>query len=64
MSPLIIAQLIIALGPPALGLVKDLAAIWHKDILTPEEVNTIVDKNQKSYDEYIAEAKATLPGKA
>lgn len=64
MSPLIISQLIIALGPPALSLIKDLAAIWHKDVLTPEEVNTIVDKNQTSYDEYIAQAKASLTGNA
>lgn len=56
MSPTLIAQLVIALGPTALQLIQDLIAVWSKPTLTPEEVNTICAKAQKSYDQYIAEA--------
>lgn len=55
-----IAQLIIALGPVALKLIPDLALIWTTQ-LTVEQVNAYCNKAQKSYDEYIAEAKAVLP---
>ena len=58
MPPAIIAQLIIALGPPALNLIKDLTSIWTKDTVSPAEVIAMMDKAQKSYDDYIAEAKA------
>lgn len=60
MSAAMIAQLIIALGPTALKLIQDLMAVWSKPELTIEEVTTIVNKAQKSYDAYIAEAKATV----
>jgi hypothetical protein len=58
-----IAQLVIMLGPPALQLAQDLVALWNKPSLTPEEVATVCAKAQKSYAEYIAEAKAALPAK-
>lgn len=60
MTALMIAQLIIQLGPTALNLIQDLSAVWHKPELTPEEVATICGKAQKSYDQYIAEARATV----
>ena len=58
MSAALIAQLIITLGPTALGLINDLMKVWSKPELTLEEVTAITDKAKKSYDEYIAEAKA------
>lgn len=61
MSATLIAQLIIALGPPALQLVKELAAVWDRPTLTLEEVNAICDRSQKSYDEYIQEALLNKP---
>ena len=60
MSAAIIAQLIIALGPTALQLIQDLSAVWTKPTLTPDEVMGICSKAQKSYDQYIADAKAAL----
>ncbi len=57
MSAALIAQLIIAMGPSAIQLIQDLIAVWNKPSLTPDEVKTICDRAQKSYDEYIAEAK-------
>lgn len=62
MSGPLIAQLIIALGPVALQLIPQLAAIWSKPTLTLEEVNAFCAKAQKSYDDYIAEAKASVGG--
>jgi len=56
MTGSIIAQLIIALGPSALGLIQDLANVWNKE-LTVEEVIALCKKSEKSYDDYIAEAK-------
>lgn len=55
-----IAQLVILLGPSALQLIQDLVAVWNKPSLTPEEVATICAKAQKSYDSYIADAKAAV----
>lgn len=60
MTAQLIAQLVIALGPVALDLIKDLAAVWSKAELTPEEVATICGKAKKSYEDYISEAKAGL----
>ena len=60
MSPTLIARLVIALGPAALGLIQDLIAVWSKPALTPAEVTAMCAKAQKSYDAYIAEAKAAL----
>ena len=59
MTGSIIAQLIIAYGPKAFELIKDLRQIWTKE-LTLEEVNAFCDRHKKSYDEYIAEAKLNL----
>ena len=61
MTALQIAQLIIILGPPALQLIQELTAVWQKESLAPEEVAEIVGRAKKSYDEYIAEARAALP---
>jgi hypothetical protein len=55
-----IAQLIIALGPVALQIIPELSKIWGTT-LTPEQVNTYCAMAQKSYDTYLAEAKAKLP---
>lgn len=60
MSASLIAKLIIALGPVAFGVIKDLMAIWSKDSLTPDEVIAFCTRHQKNYDDYIAEAKAKL----
>lgn len=60
MSALMISQLIIALGPPALQLIQDLTAVWSSPTLSPDQVNAILQKAQKSYDSYIADAKALL----
>jgi hypothetical protein len=58
MSASLIAQLIIALGPAALQLIQELAALWSAPSLTPEQVQAICSKAQKSYDDYIAAARA------
>ena len=60
MTPLMIVNLIIALGPTALELIQKLAAIWSKPSLTVDEVVALCAPAKKSYDEYIAEAKAAL----
>ena len=57
MTPLMIVQLIIQLGPIGLELAQKLAAVWSKPTLTPEEVTSICSVAKKSYDDYIAEAK-------
>ena len=58
MSPLMIVQLLIALGPPALQLIQDLVSVWNTPALTVDQVMEICKKSQKSYDDYIADAKA------
>ena len=60
MTPQMIVSLIIALGPTALDLIQKLAAIWSKPSLTVDEVVALCAPAKKSYDEYIAEAKAAL----
>jgi len=57
MTPLMIAQLVIQLGPPALQLIQDLIAVWNKPELSVDEVKAIVDRSKKSYDDYINEAR-------
>lgn len=61
MSPATIAQLIIVLGPPALELISRLSAVWNKPELTAEEVEALIAPVKKSYDEYIAAARAKMP---
>lgn len=61
MTPAIIAQLIIAFGPQALIWIRELATIWGKDSLTKEEVLSFCDRAEKSYDQYIAEARGAFP---
>ena len=46
-------------GPRALELAEKLVEIWSKD-LTPDEVKALCAPARKSYDEYLAEAKARL----
>lgn len=62
MNAALITQLIVALGPVALELIPKLASIWSKQALTEQEVNDLLLPVKKSYDDYIAEAKAKLNG--
>ncbi len=57
MSPLLIAQIIAQYGPAAIGLIKDLASMWSKPTLTPEEVLAFCGRAEKSYESYLADAK-------
>lgn len=64
MSPLLIAQLIIALGPVAFDLIDKLVAVWSKPALTVDEVLALTKVARTSYDEYIAkgaQAQAQAP---
>jgi len=57
MNAAMIAQLLIAFGPSAINLIQELAAIWHKQSLTLDEVNAICAVAQKDlYD-------GIIPGK-
>lgn len=58
MSGAVIAQLIIALGPVALELIPKLASVWNKTDLSVEQVIDLCQPARKSYEAYIAEAKA------
>jgi hypothetical protein len=58
MTAAAIAQLIIALGPPALELIPQLAQVWSKPALTVDEVKALCLPARKNYDAYIAEARA------
>lgn len=60
MTAATIAQLVIALGPTALDLIPRLAAIWHRDALTADEVTALCAPAKKSYDQYIVEARTRL----
>ena len=60
MTPAIIAQLILTLGPTALELIPKLAAVWHKESLTLEEVNNLCAVSQTPYEKYMADARAAL----
>lgn len=60
MSPLLISQLILQLGPLALDLIPKLAALWHKDELTLDEVNSLCSVAKTSYDDYILKAAASI----
>lgn len=62
MSASVIAQLIIQFGPGAIDLIRKLIEVWNKPELTKEEVLAICDVAEKSYDDYIAEAKALKAG--
>lgn len=53
MTPQILVQLIVTLGPLALELIPKLAAVWHKETLTTEEVLKICSVSEKSYDDYV-----------
>ena len=60
MTPQMIVSLIIALGPTALDLIQKIAVIWSKPSLTVDEIVALCAPAKKSYDDYIAEAKASL----
>lgn len=52
MTPAIIVQLIVALGPTALELIPKLAAVWKKEDLTPEEVAELCKVARRPYEYY------------
>lgn len=58
MSAVMIAQLMMQFGPPALKMIEDLIALWSKPALTNDEVLAFTGKAKKSYDDYIKEAGA------
>ena len=58
MTAAAILELLRLFGPGAIRLVQALAAVWSKPALTVEEVNEICKLAQKSYDDYITEARA------
>ncbi len=60
MSAAIITQLIIAIGPVALDLIPKLAALWSAPSLTLEQVVGLCEPAKKSYDDYIAAARAAV----
>lgn len=61
MSAAVIAQLIIALGPPAIEVIQKLIAVWSKDKLTSAEVLEICSVYKKTYEEFRAAATPTVP---
>lgn len=54
-----IAQLIVVLGPTALDLISKLAKVWTTE-LSPDQVIELCAPAHKSYEAFIAEAKARL----
>lgn len=60
MSPALIAQLVIALGPSAITFIQKLASVWTKSVLTPEEVLEICAATDQSYQQLKAEVKTQL----
>jgi hypothetical protein len=60
MTAAMIASLLIQFGPPAIQLIQQLVAVWNTPSLSVDQVNTICVTAQKSYDDYIAQAKAKL----
>lgn len=60
MSAAMIAQLLVTFGPQAVELIEKLVALWGKPELTPEEVREITSLADKSYADYIAEARAAV----
>ena len=60
MTPNLIAQLIVILGPTALEFIPKLAAIWAKPSLSLQEVNDLCLPAKQSYDDYIANAQKIL----
>lgn len=49
----LIAQLILTLGPVALRLIPELAKVWSKPALTPDEVEKICSVSDTPYEDYI-----------
>jgi hypothetical protein len=60
MTAAMITQLILMFGPQAIQLIQQLTALWSKPALTLDEVNSLCNLAQTSYDTYIANAKAAL----
>ncbi len=61
MSAAAIFQLLSLFGPPALQMIEDLIALWSKPSLSVDEVLAFTKKSRKSYEDYMADAKATQP---
>ena len=57
MTAAMIAQIVVALGPTALRFISELVSVWDKPSLTADEIMGICSRAQKSYDDYINEAK-------
>lgn len=55
------AGLLLLFGPGAIQLIQQLVALWSKPALTVDEVMALCATAQKSYDQYLAEARAALP---
>ena len=58
MTPALIAQLILTLGPTALELIPRLARVWSKPELSEAEVLELIEPSRKNYESYRAEALA------
>jgi len=54
-----IAALLVKFGPPAFKMIEQLVSIWTSQ-LDPEEVVAFCNEHKKSYDDYIAEARAVV----
>jgi hypothetical protein len=52
MTPLMIAELVLRLGPVGLDFAQKLASVWTKPALTPQEVKELCAPARKSYDDY------------
>ena len=57
MTPAIIAQLVLSLGPAALEFIPKLAALWGKQELTLDEINQLCAVSQTPYEKYREDAK-------
>jgi hypothetical protein len=60
MSAAVIAQLLIAFGPPAIQMIQQLVALWNKPALTPDEVMAFCASSQKSFDDYMKQAQSKI----
>lgn len=54
-----IAQLLIIYGPHAINFIQQLASNWNKE-MSVAEIDGILALASKSYDQYVAEAKANF----
>jgi len=54
----LITQLLVSFGPSAFNIIRELIQIWSKPTLTLQEVQAFCDRAQKSYNDYVNEARA------